>query len=89
MAQVQQPTYPFDIPSISVLNIGIPPHLVQTFHLDNDIAAGDLVDIVNAKQAEAVANSLVHLQGKSKASCIIAHIIIHNKHKSLPLRMTS
>lgn len=65
MALPLQQVYPFNIPSISNLHPGIiPAHVVHTLHLDENIAAGDPIDILNAKRAQGVASSLAHLQGE-------------------------
>jgi hypothetical protein len=67
MAQPHQQTYPFDIPSLSNLHPGIPANVVHILHLDDNIAMGDPIDILNAKQAQGVATSLACLKGE----CII------------------
>lgn len=61
MAQPQQ-VYPFNITSVSDLHPGIPANIVQILHLDENIAIGDPIDILNAKRAQGVATSLEHLQ---------------------------
>ena len=49
-----------------VLHPGIPANVVQFLHLNDNIAIGDPINIVNAKQAEGVvtSTSLEHLQSE-------------------------
>ena len=62
MAQPQK-VYPFDIPSISDIHPGdISAHIVQTLHLDQNIVAGDPVNILDTKRAQGVASCLEHFQ---------------------------
>ena len=63
MAQPQQQAlYPFDIPSISNIHPGIPANVVHTLRLDGNIAVGNPIDFLDAKQAQGAATSLAHLQ---------------------------
>ena len=61
MAQPQK-VYPFDIPNIHPGDISA--HIVQTLtlHLDQNIVAGDPVNILDTKRAQGVASCLEHLQ---------------------------
>lgn len=77
--QPQQQVYPFDIPSIFNLHPGIPANVVHTLHLDENIAIGDPIDILNTKQAQGVATSLAHLQGECIIHQPLAYVLIQFK----------
>ena len=83
MAQPQQ-VYPLNIPSISVLHPGIPADVVQFLHLNDNIANGDPINIVNAKQAEGVVTSLEHLQSEYIIHRLLAYVLIQFTTTSTP-----
>ena len=64
MAQLQQKTYPFDIPSISDMHPGIPANMVHNLRLDENIATGDPINIINATRAQGIATVLAQHQGE-------------------------
>ena len=76
MTQPQQGVYPFDIPSISNIHPEIPADIVHSLHLDGNIAKGDRIDFLNAKQAQGVATLLADLQGEYIIHRTFTYILI-------------
>ncbi|KAF8492668.1 hypothetical protein JB92DRAFT_3147430 [Gautieria morchelliformis] len=86
MAQPQQQTYPCDIPSISNFHPGIPAHVVNMLHLDENIANGDPIDIRNVEPAEGIVSSLASLQVHEQA--VTDDVVETAKNRAAIIRST-